>query len=118
MKTMSEISQKGMYKQSAGRGRKVKEQQLLFTEESLLPAVLPRVFELRPAANLSAVFEECHNYIYANEGLLKDKIFHEMVKLLVMKLYDEQNNAQHGLQFGVTSGEYRTLLSPKLDVEP
>lgn len=108
---MSEISQKGIYKQSAGRSRKVKEQQLLFTEESLLPATLPRISELRPATNLSAIFEECHNYIYANEGLLKDKIFHEIVKLLAMKLYDEQNNAKRGLQFGITSGEYRNILA-------
>lgn len=108
---MSEMSPKGIYKQSAGRGRKVKEQQLLFSEESLLPTTLPRIHELRPATNLSAIFEECHNYIYANEGLLKDKIFHEIVKLLVMKLYDEQNNTKRGLQFGITSGEYRNILA-------
>jgi len=108
---MSETSQKGIYKQSAGRDREIKEQQLLFTEESLLPATLPRISELRPATNLSAVFEECHNYIYANEGLLKDKIFHEIVKLLVMKLYDEQNNTKRGLQFCITSGEYRNILA-------
>ena len=119
MKTMSEISQKGIYKQSSGRSRKVGEQQLLFTEESLLPAALPRLHELRPATNLSAVFDECHNYIYANEGLLKDKIFHEIVKLLVMKLYDEQNNAKHGLQFGITSSEYRNILTNRpSDFEP
>lgn len=108
---MSEISQKGIYKPSPNRDRKVKEQQLLFTEESLLPNVLPRNSELRPSTNLSAIFEECHNYIYANEGLLKDKIFHEIVKLLVMKLYDEQSNAKRGLQFGVTSDEYRNILA-------
>lgn len=108
---MSETSPKGIYKHSPRRGRKIKEQQLLFTEENLLPATLPRTHELSPANNLSTVFDECHNYIYANEGLLKDKIFHEMVKLLVMKLYDEQNNAKRGLQFGITSGEYRNILA-------
>lgn len=115
MKTMNDakISQKGIYKQSPARGRKIKEQQLLFTEESLLPATLPRPHELRPAPNLSAIFDECHNYTYANEGLLKDKIFHEMVKLLVMKLYDEQNSTRRGLQFGITSGEYKNILANK-----
>ena len=108
---MSEISQKGLYKQSSHHRRKVSEQQLLFTEENLLPASLPRPHELRPAKNLSAIFDECHNYIYANEGLLKDKIFHEVVKLLIMKLYDEQNNTNHGLQFGITSSEYREILA-------
>jgi len=108
---MSKMSRKGIYKQSTSRGRKIKEQQLLFTEESLLPATLPRPHELYPATNLSAVFDECHNYIYANEGLLKDKIFHEIVKLLIMKLYDEQNNAKRGLQFGITSSEYKNILT-------
>jgi len=93
------------------QGRKIREQQLLFSEDSLLPQNLPRPHELRPAHNLSAIFDECHNYIYANEGLLKDKIFHEMVKLLVMKLYDEQNSTKRGLQFGITSSEYRSILA-------
>lgn len=108
---MSKTSPKGMYKQSTNRHTRLKEQQLLFTEASLFPATLPHLFELRPTANLAAIFEECHNYIYANEGLLKDKIFHEIVKLLVMKLYDEQNNAKRGLQFGITSDEYRHILT-------
>jgi len=93
------------------RNKKIKEQQLLFTEDSLLPDRLPRLHELQPSHNLSAVFDECHNYIYANEGLLKDKIFHEMVKLLVMKLYDEQNAGKGSLQFGITASEYRNVLA-------
>ena len=84
---MSETPSQGIYQRSPGHRRKIKEQPLLFTEESLLPAALPSPQQLHPAANLSAVFDECHNYIYANQGLLKDKIFHEMVKLLIMKLY-------------------------------
>jgi type I restriction enzyme M protein len=90
---------------------KVREQQLLYSEESFLPANLPHRQELRIVHNLSAIFEECHNYIYANEGLLKDKIFHEMVKLLFMKLYDEQNSTKGELQFGITSSEYRSILA-------
>ncbi len=34
--------------------------------------------QLPPSHHLLAVFEDCHNYIYANEGLLKEKIFHEI----------------------------------------
>lgn len=93
------------------RSWKVEEQQLLFSEDSLLPDTLPHLRELQPSRNLAAIFDECHNYIYANEGLLKDKIFHEIVKLLVMKLYDEQNVAQGILQFGVTLSEYRSILA-------
>ncbi len=111
MKTASEMSPKVTYNKSSEHRRRVREQQLLFTEENLLPTSLPRFHELRPATNLAAVFDECHNYIYANEGLLKDKIFHEIVKLLVMKFYDEQNNAKRGLQFGITSSEYRNILA-------
>ncbi len=90
---------------------KLKEQQLLFSTRSLLPENLPRLHELKPAPNLLAVFDECHNYIYANEGLLKDKIFYEIVKLLVMKLYDEQNACGDTLQFGVTASEYDSILA-------
>lgn len=108
---MSETNPKGSYKQVSSRGKKIKEQQLLFSAETFLPAGLPSGDELRPATNLSAIFDECHNYIYANEGLLKDKIFHEMVKLLMIKLYDEQHNARHNLQFGLTAGEYKAVLA-------
>lgn len=92
--------------------RKLREQQLLFAEDSLVPVALPSRASLQPAPNLSALFEECHNYIYANEGLLKEKIFHEFVKLLVMKLHDEQTEAEP-LQFGITQGEYRNILANK-----
>jgi len=113
MKTMSDsdLNEKRMYKQSSQHGRKIREQQLLFAEDSFLPSSLPCLHELRPTANLSAIYDECHNYIYANEGLLKDKIFHEMVKLLVMKLHDEQNAEKRSLQFGITSSEYKSLLA-------
>ena len=82
---------------SSGKSRG-KKQTLGFAVDSLLPNVLPRARELQPAPNLSAIFDECHNYIYANEGLLKDKIFYEMVKLLVIKLRDEQH-ANGALEF-------------------
>lgn len=88
--------------------RKLKEQQLLFAKDSLLPVALSVRQALQPAPNLSALFEECHNYIYANEGLLKEKIFHEFVKLLVMKLHDEQTDSEP-LQFGITQSEYRHI---------
>ncbi|HCI57947.1 MAG TPA: restriction endonuclease subunit M [Bacteroidetes bacterium] len=107
------MSKKNIYKPVTQQEWKVKEQQLLYSEESLLPQNLPHLKELRQAHNLSAIFDECHNYIYANEGLLKDKIFHEIVKLLTMKLYDEQNTTDGILQFGITSSEYRSILAHK-----
>lgn len=89
------------------------EQQLLFSEDNLLSASLLSPQDLRPAANLSAVFDECHNYIYANEGMLKDKIFHEIVKLLAMKLLDEQNSDSGTVRFGITADEYRRIRQEK-----
>ncbi len=93
------------------RNKKTKEQQLLFSEDVLLPESLPSLNELQPTSNLAAVFDECHNYIYANEGFLKDKIFHEMVKLLVIKLQDERSASKGVVQFGVTASEYRNILA-------
>jgi len=111
MRNVSSSSRKNADTLIPRRGKKVKEQHLLFSEDTLLPSRLPRLEELRPAPNLSAIFDECHNYIYANEGWLKDKIFHEMVKLLAMKLYDEQNVADGGLQFGIIASEYKNILA-------
>jgi type I restriction enzyme M protein len=105
------MTKKHTYRLPKANAKKVKEQQLLFTEVSLLPENLPRPHELHPAPNLSTIFDECHNYIYANEGLLKDKIFHEIVKLLVIKLDDELGSSKRGLQFGITSSEYRSILA-------
>ena len=93
------------------RTRKIKEQLLLFTDASLLPDHLPRRDELRPTLSLSAIFDDCHNYIYANEGLLKEKIFHEIVKLLAMKLYDERASSDGHLQFGITASEHNQVLA-------
>ncbi|WP_071455868.1 N-6 DNA methylase [Gloeomargarita lithophora] len=92
----------------------MKEQGLLFSEDSLLPEKLPQIQELQPSSNLSAVFDECHNYIYANEGMLKDKIFHEMVKLLIIKLHDEKS-AKQFVDFGVTTSEYKAIVANKPD---
>lgn len=81
--------------------------QPLFGEEATLPSVLPRVGSLRATRNLLTVFEDIHNHIYANEGILKDRIFHEMVKLLLMKLWDEDRGPDAQVEFGITADEYR-----------
>jgi type I restriction enzyme M protein len=72
------------------------------------PATLRRR-DLQPADNLLALFEDCHNYIYANEGLLKERVFHEVVKLLLLKLADEQGPADRPARFVVTSNDRRAI---------
>jgi len=113
MKNIKKKSRKHKYTFPVPQKWKIREQQLLYSEESFLPENLPRLQELHSVHNLSAIFNECHNYVYANEGLLKDKIFHEIVKLLFIKLYDEKNATKVGLQFGITSSEYRSILANK-----
>ncbi len=36
-------------------------------------------------------FEEIHNYLYANDGLSEQQVLEEIVKILFIKYYDEQN---------------------------
>src|SRR5437667_10100517 len=89
------------------------QQEALFSESDHLSPSLPFRAELKPCGNLLAVFEDCHNHIYANEGLLKEKIFHEIVKLLLMKLTDEQGTSNGRVEFGITSGEHRELKASR-----
>lgn len=84
-------------------------QEALFGESDHLPPSLLLRSQLKACSNLLAVFEDCHNHIYANEGLLKEKIFHEIVKLLLMKLRDEQGPANGRVLFGITSHEQQEL---------
>jgi len=58
---------------------------------------------LVPAVNLKQVFKRVHNYIYANQGFQKDKAFEELLKLIFIKVYDEQYSPS--LQFYILLGE-------------
>jgi len=81
----------------------------MFSASNFLPEALPNPADLQPAANLASVFEDIHNYVYANEGMLKDKIFNEVVRLLALKLHDEQHHSTVGLRFGITAPEFAVL---------
>ncbi|RLG15924.1 hypothetical protein DRN63_04840 [Nanoarchaeota archaeon] len=59
--------------------------------------------KLVPAINLKQVFKRIHNYIYANQGLQKDKAFEELLKLIFAKVYDEQYSVS--LQFYILPRE-------------
>ena len=60
-----------------------------FGSEILQP---PTHDDLKPAHELKSVFRRCHNYIYANAGLQKAEAFHEFVKLIFCKAYDEEES--------------------------
>jgi len=68
--------------------------------------------DLVPATNLISVFETCHNYLYANEGLLKEKVFNEVLKLIFIKMADEKT-ASPKCEFRITDGEMTELEQGK-----
>ena len=75
--------------------------------------------DLVPAHELKSVFRRCHNYIYANAGLQKGEAFHELLKLIFCKTFDEEEGADE-LDFAVHPKErtsesgQRRLLEERL----
>lgn len=53
--------------------------------------------------NLLKKFEEIHNFIYANDGLSPQQTLDEFLKILFIKIYDENNNLN---QFVVSKEEF------------
>jgi len=68
--------------------------------------------DLKPATELKVVFETCHNYIYANEGLLKERVFNEVLKLIFIKMVDEKS-ASPKCEFRITDQELEEIESGK-----
>lgn len=64
---------------------------------------------LKPAYNLKIRFDEIHNYLYANEGFLKEKLFGEIIKLIFMKIVDEKS-PRNEVWFWISEKEYESLL--------
>lgn len=73
---------------------------------------LPEKKDLKPALELKSVFETCHNYIYANEGLLKEKVFNEVLKLIFIKMVDEKSTNPR-CEFGITTEEEKEIREGK-----
>ena len=72
-----------------------------FGSDTLKP---PTHDDLKPAHELKSVFRRCHNYIYANAGLQKAEAFHEFLKLIFCKTYDEEEST-NTLRFCVGTKE-------------
>lgn len=67
---------------------------------------------LIPATELKSVFETIHNHIYANEGLLKEKVFNEMLKIIFIKMVDEKSMEERS-GFRITEKELRQVEEGK-----
>ena len=66
----------------------------------------PSQADLVPTHELKSVFRRCHNYIYANAGPQKAEAFHELLKLIFCKTFDEEESGDE-LLFGVDPQERR-----------
>ena len=68
---------------------------------------VPAFSDLVPALDLKSAFRRCHDYIYVNQGLQKAEAFHEMLKLIFCKVYDETESAGD-LSFYIRNEERRS----------
>ncbi len=74
---------------------------------------LPKKSELKPVTNLLSIFRNCHNYIYANEGLSNQDAFDEFLKILFMKMVDEKDRVSERVRFWITDEEEKEILEGK-----
>ncbi len=68
----------------------------------------PERKDLQVTHDLTAMFRRCHNYIHVNGGFQKAEAFHEMLKLIFCKMYDEEESAGAELNFAVDPKEQRS----------
>ena len=69
----------------------------------------PERRDLKVVHDLSTTFRRCHNYIHANGGLQKAEAFHEMLKLIFCKMYDEGEGTGVELQFAIDPREQKSI---------
>ena len=67
--------------------------------------------ELSKEDNLLKRFEEIHDYIYANDGLSPQQTLEEFVKILFIKIFDENEKLK---QFSVSSIEWNDIKLGKM----
>lgn len=72
--------------------------------------------DLRTVHELTSVFRRCHNYIHGNGGLQKAEAFHEMLKLIFCKTYDEQEGGLE-LDFSISPAEKKSIGGQRKLVE-
>jgi len=67
----------------------------------------PQRKDLQVAHDLTSIFRRCHNYIHVNGGQQKAEAFHEMLKLIFCKMYDEEDGSLE-LNFAVDPKEQKS----------
>lgn len=73
---------------------------------SQLPLIHKSSIFLEKSDKLLRIFEDLHNYIYANEGMSTQQVFEEILKVLLLKIYDEKENKN---LFQLSPQEYDTI---------
>lgn len=68
----------------------------------------PQRADLHTVHELTSIFRRCHNYIHANGGLQKAEAFHEMLKLIFCKTWDEQEGGLE-LDFSISPAEQKSI---------
>jgi type I restriction enzyme M protein len=76
----------------------------------------PKRSDLKTVHELTSVFRRCHNYIHGNGGIQKAEAFHEMLKLIFCKTYDEQEGGDE-LDFSVSPIEQKSISGQRKLVE-
>jgi type I restriction enzyme M protein len=66
--------------------------------------------QLSKEDNLLKRFEEIHDYIYANDGLSPQQTLEEFVKVLFIKIVDENESQKN---FTISSNEWNEIKSGK-----
>ena len=61
--------------------------------------------------NLLRIFEETHNFIYANDGLSTQSAFEEFTKILFLKILDEKNSKS---LFSISNEEFTLINDGKI----
>lgn len=69
--------------------------------------------QLSKEDNLLKKFEEIHDYIYANDGLSPQQTLEEFIKILFIKIFDENENLN---QFTISTNEWNILKSGKINL--
>jgi type I restriction enzyme M protein len=73
----------------------------------------PTKGSLVPAVDLKNVFQRIHNYVYANQGIQKDRAFEEILKIIFVKVYDERYSQT--LQFYIMEHENIDIVRRRLN---